>query len=98
MGMAIKNKPQFWELKQKPFVPYVAEHPPHLMEGGGKKCAKCGTFSNAHPSQESLNNMSSNEGGQLRPQRLTGEEMDKISPGWTQERMDRAQRSDGGNG
>lgn len=62
--MSIKDKPQFWELKKKPFVPYVAEFPPHLSEGGGKKCTKCGTFSNAHPSQESLDNFmkSSTEG------------------------------------
>lgn len=36
--------------------------------------------------------------GAMRPQRLSGAEMDAISPGWTEERMKRAQRSDGGNG
>lgn len=37
-------------------------------------------------------------GGALRPQRLTGEQMDAISPGWTDRAYERAQRPDGGNG
>lgn len=37
-------------------------------------------------------------GGALRPERLTGEQMDEISPGWTDRAYTRAQRSDGGNG
>ena len=53
--MAIKKEPQFWELKKKPFEPYRAEHPPHLTEGTGRKCATCGNFANSHPrDQESL--------------------------------------------
>jgi hypothetical protein len=39
-----------------------------------------------------------NEGGQLRPKRLTGEEMDKIQPGWTERALERAHRPDGQNG
>lgn len=37
-------------------------------------------------------------GGGLRPERLTGAQMDEISPGWTAARLERAHRSDGGNG
>jgi hypothetical protein len=37
-------------------------------------------------------------GGALRPERLTGPQMDSISPGWTARAYERAQRSDGGNG
>lgn len=37
-------------------------------------------------------------GGALRAERLTGEQMDAISPGWTDRAYERAQRPDGGNG
>jgi hypothetical protein len=37
-------------------------------------------------------------GGDLRPERLSGAQMDEISPGWTDRAYERAQRSDGGNG
>lgn len=36
--------------------------------------------------------------GFLRPERLSGAEMDQISPGWTDRAYERAQRPDGGNG
>lgn len=54
--MSVKKGPQFWELKKKPFVPYRAQHEPHLSEGPGKKCTTCGNFANSHPSQESIDN------------------------------------------
>lgn len=63
--MSIKKGPQFWELKKEPFVPYKAEHPPHLSEGGGRKCTTCGNFSNTHPGdQESLDRVNQALGGQ----------------------------------
>ena len=36
--------------------------------------------------------------GLLRPERLTGAQMDAESPGWTDRAYERAQRRDGGNG
>ena len=59
--MSLKKQPQFWELKKKPWVPYRSKEAPHVSEGPDKKCATCGNFANAHPSQESVDNWNASQ-------------------------------------